>query len=149
MRTAVMLAVVFVGALACTQHTHMLPAGASEIEPPAACATSLQVPHASFSTPRLDWALIERERAIIRRQIEARMRSAGLDGAVAETLCSGFRCVRFAAANDGVIRCAWPDKVPAWRRPAPPEQWCLQIERNEGRMTPYVLFNYEQRRCLP
>lgn len=148
-RAAVMLAVVLVSALACSQHTRVLPAGASEIEPPAACATSLQVPHASFSTPRLAWTLIEQERTTIRRQIEARMTSAGLDGAVAELLCSGFRCVRVSVYEGEEILCAWPDRVPMWRRPAPPEQWCVKFQLHEGNMTPYVLYNYEQRRYLP
>ena len=143
------LVAAFCPLLACTQNQRELPAGASEIQPPATCASSLQIPHASFSTPARDSSLIDQERGAIREQIEARMALAGLDGAVAALLCSGFRCVRVAVYEGEEILCAWPDRVPVWRRPAPPEQWCVHFQMHEGSMTPYVLFNDETRRYLP
>ncbi len=125
-----------------------LPPGASEIEPPQSCGPAIEVPHESFSTPRREQALVERELAAIQAQLKADS-SPDARELTAQLLCSGFRCVRFDTPYGVVIRCAWPDRAPWWRRPSPPEQWCVQIEEHEGRMTPYVMFNYEWTRCLP
>lgn len=121
----------------------------SEIERPAQCARTIDVPHRSFGHYPLNWRQIASEKQALENSIRQVHAAEGYAAALNALTCSGFRCVR---TNRQVVEvdCAWPDGQHFPERLLIAEQWCVEWARHGETITPFVLVNYEpNRRCLP